>query len=329
VSTDKGSGSAVANATGGSESTPATGTEATTRRRLADLEHRLIHEEQRLVKGVTHAHERMRASTAGRLWSRLNAVDFMNSSMQFAALGILTLFPLLVVVFARVGDDGRLALVQRLGLDQRAANDVKALMSSGQHAAATLSVVGGVIIVLGGIGLASTLQTWYQKVYEFPPPTRWIRQLTDRFLWLAGFIIYLGLQEYIGRELGHAGARVPVYVVTFVIAVAFFWWTVHVLLCGRMSWRQTFPAGLATGICATGLSVFSALLFSSQIVSGQRDYGPIGVVTVLLSWLIGWAVCLHLGAVLGRMWNERHLLTSSDQPHELLAERSPGSHEES
>jgi hypothetical protein len=49
----------------------------------------------------------------------------------------------------------------------------------------------------------------------------------------------------------------------------------------------------------------SALLFSGQIVSGEADYGPIGVVTVLVSYLIGLAVCLHLGAVAGRMWNER------------------------
>jgi hypothetical protein len=55
----------------------------------------------------------------------------------------------------------------------------------------------------------------------------------------------------------------------------------------------------------TGLAVFSELLFSGQIVSGYNDYGRIGVVTVLLSYLIGFGVCLHLGAVVGRMWNER------------------------
>ena len=55
----------------------------------------------------------------------------------------------------------------------------------------------------------------------------------------------------------------------------------------------------------TGLGVFSDLLFSGQIVSSDSDYGPIGVVMVLLSYLIGLGVCIHLGAVAGRMWNER------------------------
>ena len=44
---------------------------------------------------------------------------------------------------------------------------------------------------------------------------------------------------------------------------------------------------------------------------------PIGVVTVLLSYLIGLAVCLHLGAVAGRMWNERG--PRAADPSEVLA----------
>jgi len=49
----------------------------------------------------------------------------------------------------------------------------------------------------------------------------------------------------------------------------------------------------------------SNLLCSSQIVSSATDYGPIGVVMILLSDLIGLGVCIHPGAVAGRIWNER------------------------
>jgi hypothetical protein len=87
---------------------------------------------------------------------------------------------------------------------------------------------------------------------------------------------------------------------------------------GRMTWRRLFPAAVATAVCGTGLGVFSALLFSGQIVSGEADYGPIGVVTVLLSYLIGLAVFLHLGTVAGRMWNEPGPQPIAD-PSELRA----------
>jgi membrane protein len=52
--------------------------------------------------------------------------------------------------------------------------------------------------------------------------------------------------------------------------------------------------------------VVSSFAFSSSIVSNEKSYGPIGVVMTLLSYVIGLAVVLHIGAVAGRMWSERH-----------------------
>jgi hypothetical protein len=60
------------------------------------------------------------------------------------------------------------------------------------------------------------------------------------------------------------------------------------------------------GVCVTGLSLFSSLLSSEQVVSSQRTYGPIGVVVVPITYLVGLAVCLHLGAVIGWTCSEQH-----------------------
>jgi len=285
-----------------------TPTGATKRTWLRDEERRILDEEHRLLEKEMHVAERLKVSTAGICWARLNAVDFMNSSLQFAALAVLCLFPFLVIVSAEAGGDARHALIARLGLNQQAARDVNQLMSSGSHAASDLGAVGALFVLFGAIGIASTLQLWYQRVYEQPPAPHWTRQLADRLLWLVGLVAYLVVQDFCWRHLEHAGgARVPFYLVTFALAVPFYWWTAHVLLLGRVAWRKLFPAGVATGLCVTGLGVFSALLFSGQIVSSDKDYGSIGVVMVLLSYLIGFGVCLHLGAVLGRFWSERHL----------------------
>src|SRR6476659_3723628 len=69
--------------------------------------------------------------------------------------------------------------------------------------------------------------------------------------------------------------------------------------------RRMLPAGVATGACLTGLGVVSSFFFSDQVTSGQRSYGPAGVVIALITFLVGFGVCLHAGAVFGRMWNER------------------------
>ena len=90
-------------------------------------------------------------------------------------------------------------------------------------------------------------------------------------------LAYLTVQDFSWTQLKQAGAaRVTTYIATFILALVFYWWTPHVLLMGRLTWRQLFPSAVATAVCVTGLGVFSALLFSWQIVSGAADYGPIG-----------------------------------------------------
>jgi len=182
-----------------------------------------------------------------------------------------------------------------------------------------LSIIGAALVLLGALGMASTLQVWYQRVYDQPPARKWTRQLANRLLWLGGLLGYLTVQDFAWTQLKQVGAsRVTTYIATFILAAAFYWWTPHVLLLGRITWRRLFPAGIATAVSVTGLGIFSALFFSGQIVSSDADYGPIGVVMVLLSYLIGLAVCLHLGAVAGRMWNERGSEPPAD-PEELPA----------
>src|SRR6516162_4372348 len=129
-------------------------------RLLLERERRLLEQERRLLEQGSHAFDWVRATAAGTFWSKLNAIDFMNSSLQFAALAVLCLFPFLITVSAESGGDARHALVARLGLDQEAARDVDDLMSSGSHTVTTLSVVGAAVVLFGALGIASTLQVW-------------------------------------------------------------------------------------------------------------------------------------------------------------------------
>ena len=59
--------------------------------------------------------------------------------------------------------------------------------------------------------------------------------------------------------------------------------------------------------------MFSSLLFSDQVTSGEKTYGPAGVVLAIISYLAGFGVCLHLGAVFGRIWNDRTAAKSIGQ----------------
>lgn len=249
---------------------------------------------------------RIKTGSAGTFYSRLSAVDFMNSAFVFAVLFMISFFPFLAVLDAAAGRNIGQTIIIRLGLNDQAAKAVGRLISSGHQTVAALTVLGAAFLVLFALGIPAILQTWYQRVYDQPAPHGGaVKQIVCRLLWIAALLAYDSLLVLVGRQVGPAGGHVLIFACEFAITVFFWWWTVHFLLLGSIGWRALFPAAVATGFCLTGLGVFSALLLSGSIISGEKTYGPIGVVTVLLSYLIGYAVCLHLGAVFGRMWSER------------------------
>lgn len=260
----------------------------------------------RLHHKATATAARVKASAAGTFWTRLSAVDFINSSLMLAALALMCFLPFLIVLSAVAGRDVRRSIIVRMGLNHQAAAAVDELISSGQTAVTTLSVFGLAWLVFGAFGISATLQGWYRKVYDEPPSQGAAKLLAAQALWLVGFLAYLTVQVLIGRQVGSLGAHVLIFVSEFGCAVVFWTFSPYLLLLGKIAWRAAVPGGIATGLCLTGLSIFSAVVLSSSIVSGNENYGPVGVVTALLSYLIGFGVCIHLGAVFGRMWNERH-----------------------
>ena len=147
---------------------------------------------------------RVQRGSVGTYWSRLTAVDFMNSSMVFAALALLCLFPFLTILAAATGRDIRHAIIVRLGLNRQAAGDVEDLISSGHHAVTSLTVLGGAFLVFGMIGLAATLQGWYRRVYD-QPPQGGLKTLLSEFLWVILFVASIVVQVQIGQHVGPLG----------------------------------------------------------------------------------------------------------------------------
>jgi membrane protein len=257
-----------------------------------------------LLHALKEREERFEHSAAGRYWTELSAADFMNSSFAFAALAVLSAFPFLAVTSTVIGGDLRKAIVARMGLDAQAKHDVDGLIASGNQAVATLTWVSAIVLVLGAIGMAATLQTWYHRIYERTPPKGLLRHLVYQAAGVMAFTAYISFEVWLFDKVRPAGGRGLVFLLTFVLAVLFWWFSAYMLLYGQVRMRRLLPAGVATGLFITGLGIFSSLIFSGQITDGQKSYGPAGVVLALISFLVGFGVCLHAGAVFGRMWND-------------------------
>jgi membrane protein len=103
----------------------------------------------------------------------------------------------------------------------------------------------------------------------------------------------------------YSGGIVVVELATFCVFTPFVWWTMHFLLAGRVEWHRLLPSAIATGLFGAAFSVFSALYFSSTIISDDRIYGPIGAVFDIVTWLVGIGAVIILGAVAGVVWQDR------------------------
>src|SRR5215472_14163781 len=201
-------------------------------------------------------------SAAGRYWAHLSTADFMNSSFAFAALAVLSAFPFLAVSSSVIGGDIRKAIVARMELNAQATHEVDALIATGNQAVATLTWFSAIVLVLGGIGMASTPSAWYHRIYERTPPKGFLMHFVYHSAGVVAFTFYIAIQVELFDKVRPVGGRGLVFLVTFVTSTLFWWSSSYMLLYRKVPLRRMFPAGVATGACVTGLGVVSAFFFS-------------------------------------------------------------------
>ena len=243
------------------------------------------------------ARDRLEPTAAGRVWTRLNDVGLINSSLQFAVVFTLGFIPFLTVLSAVLGPSRSRAVFTGSGLSAKAGQDFTVLFTNGRTAPASLSLLALVLAVLGGGAVSHMLQGWYAKIFR--AEIRGWKAMARRVEWLAGFFGFVALQLVIVRRIQPPGGHLGVDGAQFLLALAFWWWSLHCLLAGQISWRRLFAAGLATAVCYTGLGFYLSYVASSSVVASEASYGPIGAVMTLIAAEIGLGVALQVGAVAG------------------------------
>jgi membrane protein len=260
----------------------------------------------RIRRAAEWAKRKYAGSVAEDLWHRLDAMDFINRGLLFAATLLLCFFPFLIVVSALGGRSVVKTLVRYTGLNGEAAADVGRLFApSAATASAVVGTASMVFFVLGGIAAATALQEIYEQAFDLPH--RRTSFVPRRLAWLAVLIGTSLLTGWAGPGLRHLGGPLLLVAVGLVWSTGFWWVSMWILLAGRISWRKLFPAACATGVLYVAMEVFFALFFSAMVISNDKKYGPIGVIFALLSYLIAIGVVVILGAVVGLVWQERGL----------------------
>ena len=260
----------------------------------------------RRARGVTAwGKQKYTGSSAEYLYTRLTALDFINQGMLFAATLLLCAVPFLIVVASLGGKSAAHGISLRMGLNKQAASVFGHLFTS--PSATEAAVVGStsmVFFVVGGIAVASTLQVLYERV--FAVDHRGAKGLPRQLIWLAVTVGLGFLGGWAGSAVRYAS---PIAWVAGSLAwfIGFWWVPIWLLLAGRVPWRKLFPCACATGAFWVGMQVVFSFFVSGMVISENKEYGPIGSISALMSFLIAIGVVVILGAVVGLVWQERHL----------------------
>ncbi len=245
-------------------------------------------------------------TAAGHVTRRALEVDVIHQALVFAALAFMLVVPILISLSALVplGADGGVAagFAERVGLTDQATRDLQQLFSAQATVRASATWGGVLLSVLCAISWPLTLQKGYELAWGLPRAG--IRELWRPVAWLISVVALVVIAALLGAVSFVAG-RVAIVVLGVPALVAWAWWTQHFLLSGRIAWRSLLPGAVAIALGLVGLKVLAGLLLSSSIVIHYDQYGPIGVVFMMLSWLIGLSVVFVGGALLGATLVER------------------------
>ncbi|GAA3034400.1 hypothetical protein GCM10020000_09670 [Streptomyces olivoverticillatus] len=192
-----------------------------------------------------------------------------------------------------------------LGLDQQAAKALGTLFKPGGNSG-TITVTSVILLVLGAMAVAGTLQNWYQKVFAVPSPG-WERAVVARLAWLASLFAYSAMHAVTGRLLGKAGSPVLQGLSGLVLSTLFWWWSAGGAARARRAVAQALPGG------AGHRPVLDGPGGCSPPSTSRRRSCPTSSATVPSAWSWSscpgwwrWGVVIHLGSVIGCLYLERH-----------------------
>ncbi|MFG3037578.1 YhjD/YihY/BrkB family envelope integrity protein [Streptomyces sp. NPDC048330] len=254
------------------------------------------------------------------LTARLVSGNLLDSATRLAAQAFLAAIPLLfaLAAFASLGVRQQLAesLRAMFGLSGAADDQLRQVLdqSGSDEVRETTGVVGALVALVSATSFSRAMSRVCERAWGLPKSGtriaawRWA-------VWLLALVLVVFLQAPIRNGFG-AGAWLgtPVY---FVVSTGVWLWTQHLLLARRIAWLPLLPGALLAGAATTVLGLTARLYMPNALDRALAEYGSLGLVLTLLSWLI--AVCaavtfsLTIGAVLAQEPPLNHRL-GTDRP---------------
>jgi membrane protein len=206
----------------------------------------------------------------------------------------------------RVNESSYLVTELQRVFPSRSIDDIVATVQSIQRNAATLGIVGGILLIWSSLSLFSALESAFNIVYDRPnrPFVRgkliavgfMVTSLVVLFVGLvAGTFGFRLLERYVGGVMASSWVAVPLTIVLSTLTVFLFLVVAyHRLTNVPLTWREVFP-GAALGAVALQ-ATFQALPIFLRISKHVVALQALGAGILLLLWLYVMANVIVFGA---------------------------------
>ena len=244
----------------------------------------------------------------GRLVNEFIRIELIDRCMLIAAQGLLALIPMLVVLaafFPEITGEAVRSFSDAAGLGSGGDSRIQGQVDEDQVRAQT-GLVGIAITLFSATSFARAVQRMYEKVWE----QRHIGGVSGTrrcFLWLIGWLVTLqlvgGLRSLLGAVDGMVGvgARLGVQM----LALSLLWLvTSWVLLFGRVAWRRLALGALLTGCIGVLYNRASGAFMPAYVDANADQFGTLGIILAISTWLIGFAGIMVASALVGRVVSE-------------------------
>ncbi|MEU9204661.1 YhjD/YihY/BrkB family envelope integrity protein [Streptomyces sp. NPDC048332] len=241
------------------------------------------------------------------LTNRLVSGNLLDAGTRLAAQAFLASVPLLfaLAAFAPTGvrDQLRESLRAMFGLTGPSDHELQQVLggSGSDGLRETTGVVGVLVALVSATSFSRAMARVCERAWGLPragtriAAWRWA-------VWLLALVVVVLLQAPLRGGFG-AGLWLGVPAL-FLVSTGVWLWTQHLLLANRVRWLPLLPGSLLGAAATTALGLTARLYMPGALNRALGEYGSLGLVLTMLSWLI--VVCgaltfaFTIGAVLAQ-----------------------------
>ncbi|MFC7495604.1 MULTISPECIES: YhjD/YihY/BrkB family envelope integrity protein [unclassified Nocardioides] len=244
----------------------------------------------------------------GRLLSEFVRIEFIDRCMLIAAQGLLALIPMLVVLSAflpHLTSDAVTSFSNAAGVGGDGADLIEGQVSRDDVRTQT-GLIGLAITIFSATSFARAVQRMYERIWE-RVHVGGVSGARRCLLWLLGWLMTLQIAAALRRLSagldGLVGDGLELLLQGLVLSLI--WWaTSWVLLFGRVPWRDLALGALLTGYLGVVYNRGSSRVMPPYVEANADQFGTLGIILAVSTWLIGFAAIMVGAALVGRVVSE-------------------------